>query len=81
MTTTNTKKKGINDLQYESLMAHDIRFDPNDSAPNYVGLNPQYNADGSEVNWVVYKFTYDGTDVTRIQKIRGSWDDRVSLFS
>jgi hypothetical protein len=72
--------KGLNDLQYESLMAQDIRFDPNDSAPLYIGLNPSTNASDGSVAWIIYKFTYDGANVTRIQKSSGTWTGRAELF-
>jgi hypothetical protein len=70
----------INQLQYDVLMAQDIRFDPNDDQPNYIGLNANTNGDTSAVGWIIYKFTYSGSDVIRIQKTKGIWDDRATLF-
>jgi ABC-type amino acid transport substrate-binding protein len=75
------KLRALNDLQYESLMAGDIRYDASDALPNYIGVNPDPDAETSAVNWVIFKFTYSGTYATRIQKKRGSWDGRVALFS
>lgn len=60
--------------------AKDVRFDPDDSAPNYVGLHESQGAATSDSHWVVIKFTYSGSNVTRIQKAKGAWDDRASLF-
>lgn len=72
--------KSLNTLEWESTMAHDIRFDANDSAPIYIGLNPSTNASDDSVAWVIYKFTYSGSNVTRIQKATGTWTGRASLF-
>ena len=58
----------------------DIRFDPDDSQPDFIGLNLSNGAAGSASDWKVYKFSYTGTAVTRIQLAYGAWDDRVSLF-
>ena len=72
--------KSIADLNYESKMAHDIRFDASDAQPNYIGLNFDTIGNDDALNWVIYKFTYSGTDATRIQKANGSWTNRASLF-
>ena len=57
----------------------DIRFDPDDSQPTYIGLNAEGLAT-SDGSWVIYKFTYSGSNATRIQSTVGVWDDRASLF-
>jgi hypothetical protein len=58
----------------------DILFDPDDSAPVYIGMNKINNTATSEDTWIIRKFTYSGSNVTRIQKVTGVWDDRASLF-
>jgi len=59
----------------------DIRFDADDSAPTYIGLNVTNDASTStDTGWKVYKFTYSGSNVTRIQLAYGAWDNRASLF-
>jgi hypothetical protein len=58
----------------------DIRFDADDSAPTYIGLNLLKGAATSMTDWKVYKFTYSGSNVTRIQLAYGSWDNRASIF-
>lgn len=58
----------------------DIRFDPTDNLPNYIGLNVKNGEATSATNWKVIKFTYNGTNSTRIQTAYGSWDGRVALF-
>ncbi len=64
----------------DSDAAKDIRFDANDSAPNYVGLNKTNGAATTDTDWIIYKFTYSGSNVTRIQKALGAWDSRTGLF-
>lgn len=75
-----TSFKSTQTLQYEMVMAHDIRFDADDSAPVYIGLNQMTDADENAISWIIYKFTYSGANVTRIQKAHGSWTDRATLF-
>jgi hypothetical protein len=59
----------------------DVMFDPDDSAPNYVGLHTDNGADTASNNsWKVLKFTYSGGNVTRIQTAYGAWVNRASLF-
>ena len=58
----------------------DIRFDANDAAPDYIGLNVAANASTASADWRVYKFNYTGSDVTRIQMAIGTWVGRASLF-
>lgn len=73
--------KALNDLKYEALMAHDVRYDPDESQPTYIGINSENGASTDSVGWVIYKFTYSGTNATRIQKANGTWDGRAALFS
>ena len=73
----NNKPPQVSDLGFYC----DVRFDPNDSAPVYIGLNVKNGADTTlDTDWKVLKFTYDGSNVTRIQTAYGSWDERVALF-
>ncbi len=63
--------------------AKDILFDPHDARPDYIGLNTNYNAATSAADWLIINFTYTGagsTDVTRIRKNIGVYDDRATLF-
>ncbi len=70
----------FNTLKYEVIMGKDIRFDPDNSAPDYIGINQETDASDDNNGWVIYKFTYSGGNVTRIQKVRGAWGDRATLF-
>ena len=58
----------------------DIRFDPSDDAPTYIGLHTENGVATSDTNWKIYKFTYSGSNITRIQFAYGAWDDRATLF-
>jgi hypothetical protein len=71
----------INQLNAEALGAAEIRFDADDSAPTYIGINRTQGASESTAqDWVIYKFTYSGSNTTSISKRRGAWADRASLF-
>lgn len=58
----------------------DIRYDTDDSAPDYIGLNITNGAETTTADWKIYKLTYSGSNVTRIQVAYGTWDGRVALF-
>jgi hypothetical protein len=70
----------LNDFQFEQVSAQLIKFDADDSAPTYIGLNINPDALDSDVNWIIYKFTYSGSNVTQIVKKRGIWTDRATYF-
>ena len=72
----NNIKPQLGDLGW----AADIRFDADDSAPIYIGLNTTNGAATSSTDWKLYKFTYSGSNVTRIQLAYSSWDNRASAF-
>ena len=72
----NNNKPQLSDLGFYA----DIRFDVDDSAPTYIGLNVLNGASTTALGWKIYKFTYSGSNVTRIQLAYGAWDSRVGLF-
>jgi hypothetical protein len=46
----------------------------------YRGINKAHKAATSSATWVVYKYTYTGTDLTMIEgPLIGTWDGRASL--
>jgi len=57
-----------------------IKFDADDSAPDYIGLNQTLSASDNDDDWIVLKFTYSGSNVTQIQRAKGSWTGRAGLF-
>ena len=75
-----TPNYSIGDLNYETASAHLIKFDPSDAKPDYIGLHSNVEATDTDEGWVVYKFTYSGSDITVIEKARGTWTGRASLF-
>lgn len=73
----NNKPPQIGDLGFYC----DIRFDVDDSAPTYIGLNVTNGADVTTDNdWKILKFTYSGSNVTRIQTAYGNWTARATYF-
>ena len=58
----------------------DIQYDASDSAPTYIGMNVTKGASDDATNWKILKFTYSGSNVTRIQLAYGTWTGRASLF-
>lgn len=58
----------------------DIRFDEDDEAPIYIGMNVVNGASTTATDWKILKFTYSSSAVTRIQLAYGTWDGRVALF-
>ena len=59
----------------------DIQFDASDAAPDYIGLNILKGASDGATDWKIYKFTYSGDNVTRIQLAYGTWTGRIALFT
>ena len=60
----------------------DIRFDPDDSRPIYIGMHEQSGAATTDTHWEILKITYATTtsyDATRIQKLSGAWNGRTGL--
>jgi len=58
----------------------DVRFDPNDGQADFIGLHLTNGASTADKEWKIYKFTYSGSNATRVQLAYGPYDDRVSLF-
>ena len=58
----------------------DIRFDPSDAQPTYIGLHTIKGASTSDLGWKLFYFQYSGTAVTEIQLAYSSWDLRASAF-
>jgi hypothetical protein len=71
----------VSELQRAYVSYNYFQFDPNDSAPNYIGFNENVDADNNSADWSIFKLTYSGSDVTSIKRKSGSWTDRVAVFS
>lgn len=72
----NNKPPQLADLGFYA----DIRFDADDSLPTYIGLNVTNGAATFASDWKIYKFTYNGSNTTRVQTAYGTWDDRATYF-
>ena len=46
----------------------------------YAGYHQLQSASDDDPNWLLYKYTYDGDDITKIQKSEGTWTDREDYF-
>jgi hypothetical protein len=46
----------------------------------YAGYHVDAKPSDDDPNWLIYKYTYTSTDLTKIQKIQGTWTGRASLF-
>jgi hypothetical protein len=47
--------------------------------PIYKGYHVLTNAADSDPHWWVIKYTYDGTDIIKIQECEGTWTARATL--
>ncbi len=79
-TDVNNRPPQLSDLGFYA----DVRFDPNDATPDYIGLNTVAQADTGSTNttWKVYRFYYASAASTSVSEIRfayGSWSGRASL--
>jgi len=76
----NNKPPQLADLGFYA----DIRFDPDDSLPIYIGLNVLSGANtGTATDWKILKFSYaagNTTYTTRVQTAYGTWNDRTTYF-
>jgi len=68
----------------EKLLANnywkDARFDYTSGDLDYKGLNTTHKAATSATSWYVWKFTYSGGELVRMEgPLTGSWDNRASL--
>lgn len=65
------------------LNAHEILFDPSDSRPIYIGVNQEFSATITSDQWQIFQFTYlttTSSEVSRIRRTRGAYNNRVGLF-
>lgn len=58
----------------------DKRFEWSGDDLIYMGTNRTSKASTSEKNWYIWKLTWSGADLIRLQgPLEGSWDDRATL--
>lgn len=76
--------ESIADRNYDHLSDDVTIFDPpaEDNVPIlYLGKNGNPDAPEDEPTWIIQKFIYSGTALQKIIKKKGSWTDRVALFT
>lgn len=65
---------------YKEKIKGTTLFDPSDATPTYVGTHDFSDAAVTEDKWTILKYTYSGSDVTKIVRKEGVWANRASLF-
>jgi hypothetical protein len=64
----------------DSSRWHDQRMAYNTGQLIYFGKNLTHKAATDATTWNIWKYTWDGSDCTRIEgPLVGSWDNRASL--
>ena len=61
----------------------DVRFDPSDARPDYIGMHLVAGADTSGTDWRIVKMYYANSASTNTTEVRvslGSWLNRTLLF-
>lgn len=58
--------------------AMQIQFDPDSSAPDYIGFAKAGRATSDDA-WLIYKYVYSGSAVVYRKVAYGIWDNRASL--
>jgi hypothetical protein len=74
----NNKPPQLGDLGWGG----DIRFDPHDGTPDFIGINVACGASTANTDWKVYKFFYASAASTTVAEIRlgyGSWGGRAAI--
>ena len=68
----------------DGVEGNQIRFDPDDEYPEFIGVNESADAFTSGSTWAILKFHYTGTATgtvgTKIERRQGSWDERLTYF-
>ena len=58
----------------------DVRYAYTGSKIEYMGLHDTHDEDTSDTEWLVWKYTYSGNNVVRVEgPLEGAWDNRESL--
>jgi len=75
---------GVLDRQTVAILGaywRDQRFAYTGNNMIYRGVHYLHDAEGTDTNWEIWKYTYDGnSNLVRIEgPLRGAWDSRTSL--
>jgi len=76
--------ESIADRNYDKLSDDVTVFDPPSETGSvllYLGKNANPDATEAEPTWIIQKFIYSGAALSKIIKKKGSWTDRVALFT
>lgn len=65
---------------YVKSKASIIKYDADDTLPNYVGYNDDPAAADGATTWVITKHTYSAGAITQSVTKVGTWTGRAALF-
>jgi hypothetical protein len=58
----------------------DQRFDWTSGDLDYRGVHEKHNAATTDTGWIIWKYSYTGDNVVRIEgPLEGAWDSRTGL--
>jgi hypothetical protein len=58
----------------------DTRFEYSDGAIIYKGIHGTHKAATDDTSWLIWKYGWTGSDITRIEgPLEGAWDNRAGL--
>ena len=81
--STPVELAGIRDRMTIAVLGgywRDQRFEYSSSNIVYKGVHELHNAATTDTGWQVWKYTWTGDDLTRVEgPLSGAWDSRASL--
>lgn len=67
-------------VEEKSTRHFDTRMEYSSGDLIYRGLHATHKAATSDTSWLIFKYTWSGEDLVRIEgPLSGSWDNRASL--
>ena len=57
----------------------DVLFEYTGGVLDYKGVHTSHDPGTDDEGWTIYKFTWDGNDLVRLEKLTGAWDNRATL--
>ena len=72
--------KTLKDVLSLGVFWRDTRMEYSDGDLIYRGVHYLHNPDTSEGSWEIWKYTWDGSDLVRLEgPLPGAWDNRTTL--
>jgi hypothetical protein len=57
-----------------------VKFDWTSGNLDYKGVNVNADASDDDTDWLIYKYTWVGSNPTKVQEKQGSWTLRATYF-